>query len=37
MLVVVFVDEINESEKILKEILVILKNGIVGVMLCWFE
>lgn len=37
MLAVVFVDEINESEKISKEISATLKNGIVGAMLCWFE
>lgn len=32
MLAVVFVDEINESEKISKEISATLKNGIVGAM-----
>lgn len=37
MLAVVFVDEINESEKISKEISATLKNGIVGAMPCWFE
>lgn len=37
MLAVVFVDEVNESEKISKEISATLKNGIVGAMPCWFE
>lgn len=37
MLAIVFVDEINESEKISKEISATLKNGIVGAMPCWFE